>query len=405
LYFWFVEYKKRQIENLFAGLSSSFPAIWLTGPRQSGKTTLARSVYADFTYVSFEDLDMRHFGRSDPRGFLRQFPGKVILDEAQKCPELIPYLQTHMDEKGTNGQYILTGSHQFELARTIGQSLAGRAAVVTLLPFSLSELFATPGYPLDAAGSSPVGVPTVGDPLETVLYRGMYPAVHDRGADPAVWFASYHATYIERDVRDISGVSDVALFDTFVRLCAARSGCLVNYSDLGTATGVSLPTAKSWLSILELSGIVKLVRPYHNNLSKRLVKSPKLYFLDCGYLSYLLRITDPAQLAFHPLKGQLFETFMVSEIIKSFYHRLREPPLYFWRDNGDHEIDVLLDLGSGPVPVEIKLSETISPSMAKTIRWWQALREQHPATGTVIYGGKDTQTMNNILYRSWQVPL
>ena len=272
------------------------------------------------------------FATSDPRAFLRRFPDKAILDEVQKCPVILSYLQTHLDTLGGSGHFVLTGSHQFQLAASISQSLAGRVAIVNLLPFSLSELYGLTPSPIDSTAAGIDMLPSRYS-LEKILFEGMYPAIHGRKTDAAQWLSSYYATYLERDVREVTSVRDLHQFDTFVRLCAARTGSLINFSDIADNCGASMAKIKSWLSILELSGIIKLVRPYFVNFSKRLVKQPKLYFLDTGLLCHLLRISDESQLAFHPLKGRIFETFIVAEIIKSYCNAQAEPPLYFWRDH------------------------------------------------------------------------
>jgi len=345
---------------------------------------------------------MRSFAQSDPRGFLRQYSGKVILDEVQRCPDLLSYLQTHLDQLGKMGQFILTGSHQFQLAQGISQSLAGRVAVVTLLPLSLSELYDLPRSPLDNPSASDGGIVPKSQSIEKVLYRGMYPAIHSRSANPTAWLSSYYATYVERDVRQITSVHSIKQFDTFVRLAAARSAQITNLTDISNGCGVSVPTVRAWLSILELSGLVKLIPPYFVNHSKRLVKSPKLYFLDSGLLCYLLRVTNEQQLSFHPLKGQIFETFIVSELMKAYANGGEEPPLYFWRDNKDREIDILVDHGSYQWPVEIKFAETFDDSFAKTMGWWLGLPGNAAKNGTVIYGGDKDQSRGNIRVRSWR---
>ncbi|MFC1584182.1 ATP-binding protein [Fibrobacterota bacterium] len=397
-----MKYKKRLLQTHLLKLSKRFPAVWITGPRQSGKTTLSKTTFKDFIYLSFEDLDNRNYAQNDPRGFLRQFPGTLILDEVQKCPDILPYLQTHMDKVGKNGQFILTGSHQFQLSRSISQSLAGRVAVVTLLPFSLSELFNLPQQAVHkAAEKGSKGIP-IRHTIEKTLFKGMYPAVHDRGASPTDWYASYYATYIERDIKEMASIQSLRVFDTFVRLCAARSGCLMNYSEISNESGVSVPTIKAWVSMLEASGIITLIPPYFKNYSKRLIKAPKLYFLDSGLLCYLLRIKDFRQLITHPLKGAVFETLIVSEIIKSFQHNKTEPPLYYWRDHKGREIDLLIDLGPSQWPVEIKSAETVNSSFFKTINWWLALPENPAEYGTIIYGGKEDQDRKPINIRSWR---
>ena len=397
-----MNYKKRHLETHLAELIKSFPALWLSGPRQSGKTTLIQKTFPDYQYVSLEDLDQRHFAIEDPRGFLRQYPKKVILDEIQKAPQLLSYLQTHIDKNYENGQFILTSSHQFQMAQNISQSLAGRVAIVYLHPFSLSELFECPPSKIDDIQSCESNFLPSSVTLEKTLYRGLFPAVHDRKSHPTTWYSSYYATYLERDVREITNIQNLQTFDTFVRLCAARSGYTINFSELSNSCGMSVPALKSWVSILELSGIIKMVYPYFKNYSKRLIKTPKLYFLDSGLLCYLLRIADPEQLIFHPLKGNIFESFIVSELIKSFCHRGLEAPIYYWRDNKGREIDIIIDLGHTQWPVEIKLSETIHSSFFNVITWWLDLPANPATKGTVIYGGETDQARRPINIRSWR---
>lgn len=371
------------------------------GPRQSGKTTLVRALFPNYRYLSLEDLDLREFATQDPRGFLRQYPSQTILDEAQRCPDLLSYLQTHMDQQGTPGQYILTGSQQFILARSIKQSLAGRVGILHLFPFSLSELWECLPVGPDKNGKPPLRMKS---PLETVLFQGLYPAVHDRNVTPTAWYSSYFATYVERDVQEMLGIKDLALFNTFVHLCAARSGTLVNQSEMASTVGLSHGTVRAWLGLLERSGLIFLLQPDHTNFSKRLVKTPKLYFMDTGLLCYLLRIRSADQIPTHPLKGAIFETWVVSEIAKFFWHRGEEPPLSFWRDHKGQEIDLLVDYGDRLWPVEIKSSETIHGDFVKSIRWWGNLNGNRNKGGAVIYGGRDPQIREGYSFRPWAVP-
>jgi len=405
--FYYISYMasiKRHLEPALIETARSFPAIWITGPRQAGKTTLAKTAFPEYAYVSFEDIDMRSFAKNDPRSFLRQFPDRVILDEVQKCPDILSYLQTHLDTLGGAGHFVLTGSHQFQLAASISQSLAGRVAIVNLLPFSLSELYGLAPSPVEQAAAGTDLLPASFS-LETILFEGMYPAIHGKKMNAPKWLSSYYATYLERDVREVTSVRDLHQFDTFVRLCAARTGSLINYSDIASNCGASLATVKSWLSILELSGIIMLVRPSFGNFSKRLIKQPKLHFLDSGLLCHLLRISDPTQLAFHPLKGRIFESFIVSEIIKSYYNAQRETPLSFWRDSKGREIDALLDMGAWQLPIEIKASETINEAFFDALRWWLALPENGTKRGIIIYGGQENQVRGDIAVRSWRQAL
>ncbi len=393
--------KDRHLAGHLISGAKHFPAVWLMGPRQSGKTTLARACFPDYRYISFEDLDLRDFAAKDPRGFLRQYPSGVILDEAQRCPDLLSYLQTHLDREGVNGKYILTGSQQFVLARSIKQSLAGRVAILHLFPFSLSELWECQPIAIDKNSRSPLQPKST---LENVLFQGLYPAVHDRKIPPTMWYSSYFATYVERDVQEMLGVKDVALFSTFLRFCAARTATLLNQSELAGAVGLSLSTVRAWLKLLERSGLIFLLQPHHANFSKRLVKTPKLYFMDTGLLCYLLRIQSADQISTHPLKGALFETWVVAEVAKQFWHRGEEPPVYFWRDHKGQEIDLLVDFGQRLWPVEVKSAETIHADFVKTIRWWENLEGNNAQGGTVVYGGGEPQLRDGYSYRPWAVP-
>lgn len=353
-------YQSRKIEMKLLQMASDFPAIWITGPRQSGKTTLAKNIFKDYRYISMEDLDNRNFGNENPRGFLRIYDKYVILDEVQRCPGLLSYLQTHIDEHQIKGQFILTGSIQYHLSEAISQSLAGRAGILYLLPFSLAESFDLEGTDIESFEIKNESRLPVQQQMEEILFNGFYPAIISQKVNTQNWYSSYYATYIERDVKLITNIHNISQFDVFVRICASRSGCLLNLSEISTTSGLSVSTVKNWLSVLEACGIIFLLRPLYKNLNKRLVKTPKLYFYDTGLLCYLLRINDPEILKFHPLKGQIFETLMVSEIIKQYFNQGMEAPVYFWRDNKGLEVDVIIDKGHYLMPVEIKISETFN---------------------------------------------
>jgi predicted AAA+ superfamily ATPase len=397
-----MKYVPRLLENHVKRAATQFPVVWITGPRQSGKTTLARHAFPDFEYVSLEAPDTRRLAQHDPRAFIRRFAARVIIDEVQRCPDLMSYLQGHIDESGQAGQYVLTGSHQFQLSRNISQSLAGRTAVVSLLPFSLAELYSLRQGPLLASADSSGSLLPGTVPIEKVLLSGMFPAVHDRDADPATWYQGYYATYLERDIRELTAVHDLDRFDTFVRMCAARSGCVLNVSALSGDTGVSVTTARNWLTLLQTSGIAMLLNPHFENFSKRLTKAPKLHFLDPGLLCYLLRIQVDSQVSLHPLRGQIFESFVVSEIVKSFSHAGREPPVYYWRDNKGREIDVVLDTAEGLCAVEVKSAETFDPSFAQTLRWWKGIAGDSARVAAVVYGGNQEFETGGIVARSWR---
>jgi predicted AAA+ superfamily ATPase len=390
----------RTLETKLTALARQFPAIFLTGPRQSGKTTLARATFPDFSYVSLEDLDERDFARGDPRGFLRRFESAqgVILDEVQRAPDLLSYLQAIVDRPRA-APYILTGSQQLHLAARVSQTLAGRAAVLSLYPFSLGELLRR--QPLDPARfDADDELPAAcGRRRDEIIFGGLYPPLHDRGLDPRDFYNGYVRTYVERDVRELTNIGDLDAFARFVAACATRSGQLLNLSSLASDLGVSQPTARRWISVLEACGLVLLLRPHTASLARRLVRTPKLYFLDPGLMCFLLRLRSPADLATHPLHGAVFETFVVSEIHKSFAHRGEPPPLYFWRDRTGHEVDVIIDLGTRVVPVEIKLGETVRGETVRGLEDYAALAGC--GGGVLVHGGEAAHRRGAHLLRPW----
>ncbi|HEX4845824.1 MAG TPA: ATP-binding protein [Geothrix sp.] len=368
-------------------MAQGFPFLALTGPRQSGKTTLARAMFPEKPYVSLEDPDARDFADGDPRGFLAQFPDGAVLDEVQRCPALFSYLQTLSDLDGRPGLFVLTGSQQFGLFSGLSQTLAGRVGLVQLLPFSSEELTVTGSMPPD---------------LDGALSKGMYPPLYDRTLDPGRWFASYVATYVERDVRQMVNVRDLSTFQRFVRLCAGRTGQLLNLSGLASDAGITHNTAKAWVSILEASYLVHLLAPHHENFNKRLVKTPKLYFLDTGLAAWLLGIQEPGQLATHPLRGPLFETWVVAELLKRRFNRGLPSNLSFWRDRGGREVDVLMDEGTRLVPVEIKAGRTVNADFFAGLKAWTALAGPRAGRGRLVYGGDSPQARSEMEVLSWR---
>ncbi|MBN1858966.1 ATP-binding protein [Candidatus Bipolaricaulota bacterium] len=392
----------RTLEPVIRQAAQRYPVVTLTGPRQSGKTTLARMAFPDYAYASLEDPDQRGFATTDPRGFLSQFDGSVILDEAQRVPDLFSYIQTRADASGRNGQYILTGSQSFLLMKTISQSLAGRAAILHLLPFSQAELHGQPPLPRDSIGQRmpPARVSEKRSLMDT-LFTGGYPRIHDKELPPQEWLANYYRTYVERDVRELLNIGDLEAFGRFIGLCAGRTGQLLNLSSLGNDCGISQPTARRWLSVLEASFLVFLLRPHHRNFNKRLVKSPKLYFLDSGLLTYLLRIRSPDELRTHSARGAIFESFVVSELVKSALHHGQEPDLYFWRDSTGHEVDILLERGSEVVPIEVKSGETLASDFYVGLQYWLALAQTPTGPAALVYGGDQTVRRSGIITYSW----
>jgi predicted AAA+ superfamily ATPase len=395
----------RTLSPVLRQVAERYPVVSLTGPRQSGKTTLVRSVFPDVPYVSLEDPDNRSFALDDPRGFLRQFGGPVVLDEAQRAPELFSYIQGLVDTDPTSGRFILTGSQNFLLMQSISQTLAGRCALLHLLPLARHELAGRPPLSLEALGQAvPFPAATARaiatDPFEA-LFCGFYPRIHDRGLPPQEWLASYYHTYLERDVRAVAQVGDLEAFSRFVRLCAGRSGQLLNLSSLGIDAGITHTTARRWLSVLEASFVVHLLRPHHANYHKRLIRSPKLYFLDTGLLCYLLRVTSAEQLRSSALRGPVFETYVVAELMKAALHQGREPNLFFWRDAAGHEVDVIVDLGSSLLPIEVKASETLQAEHLEGLRYYRGLAGASEGPAALVYAGERTSRREGVSVCSW----
>ncbi len=392
----------RHMATPLAKAAQHYPVITLTGPRQSGKTTLVKSAFPKANYVSLEAPDQRSFAMEDPLGFLRQFPGPVILDEVQRVPDLFSYIQGIVDESPVPGHFILTGSQNFLLLNNISQTLAGRCAVLHLLPLALCELARH-----DAVGPASLGTVhrnrnrAKGELFE-ILHTGLYPRVHGRGISADDWLANYVRTYIERDVREVLNIGDTEAFYRFLRLCAGRTGQLLNLTSLATDCGISHTTARRWFALLEASFIVYQLRPHHRNYSKRLIKSPKLYFYDTGLLCYLLRIQSPADLAGHALRGAIFESFVIAELIKSFFNRAVEADLYFWRDSTGHEADILVDTGELPLPIEIKSGETIAADFMGGLNFWRNLAGSPTAPAALIYGGDDSYMRSGVAVHSWR---
>ncbi len=357
-------------------LATQFKSVALIGPRQSGKTTLARHVFSKKPYVSLENPDTRRFALEDPRSFLALYPEGAILDEAQRAPELFSYLQQILDEDDTKGKFIITGSNNFLLQESISQSLAGRIAYLFLLPFSIAELHK------EEITS-----------LQQLIFKGFYPPVWDQPVESGKWYADYIRTYIERDVRQLKNITDLNTFERFLRLCAGRTGQLLNMNSLALETGVDNKTVNSWIGVLESGFILFRLQPHHVNFNKRIVKMPKLYFYDTGLVCALLGIQHPGQLDYHHMTGALFENMVISELIKSRYNKALNSNLYFWRDNVGHEIDILVENPVENFPIEIKYGKTITPEFFKGLLYWQKISKIQ--SGAVIYGGPEFQLRSN----------
>ena len=376
----------RDITPTLVRLAAQYPVLTLTGPRQSGKTTLCRAVFPDKPYVSLEDPDVRRFASEDPRGLLKEVEGGAILDEIQRVPELPSYLQSLVDADPTPGRFILTGSQQFELMSQVSQSLAGRTAVLRLLPFTLAE----------SARLSPP------EDLPATLLRGFYPRIHDRKLDPTQALADYFTTYVERDLRQLAAVHDLQRFGRFARLCAGRVGQILNLSSLGNDAGVSHATARAWIDLLQTSYIVHLLPPWFTNTGKRLIKSPKLYFNDVGLACWLLGLREPEQVSRDPLLGGLFENFVVMEALKSRFNRSESGEMYFYRDANGQEVDLLLPEGRRFAAVEIKAGATVNPDYFRGLSAWARTYADAYGRGCVVYGGDAGQARSDYPVVRWR---
>lgn len=381
---------KRHLANHILKYSKEYPILALVGPRQSGKTTLVKALFPKHHYISLENLDLRHSASQDPRGFLKDLGPFVILDEVQRVPELFPYLQELVDQKKSSAQYILTGSSQFLLIEKITQSLAGRIVTFKLYPLTFQELLR---YPQERQFESVFRKAHLKqkkikqERLYDLIWTGFYPRIHDQNLDSYKWYENYLFTYVERDVRSLLNIRNLRTFENFLLLCASQSGRLLNYANLSNALGVSLPTIKEWISILETSGLIFILQAYFENFSKRIVKTPKLYFVDTGLLCHLLSIRNTEHLKSHPLFGSIFETFIVSECFKRFHNLGETPPLYFWRDQSGNEIDLLIYNGKTGFPIEMKLSQSFQTDFKKPIEKWLELKNNPAKKGMIVYCG------------------
>lgn len=382
-------YIERKIAPRLKKLSTQFPVIGILGPRQSGKTTIAKALFPSYRYFNLEELDTRRFAEEDPRRFLKALEDEkgVILDEIQRVPDLLSYIQAHVDEWHKPGFFVLTGSENILLNHHISQTLAGRIALVTLLPLSLQELEEASLLPLK---------------MEEALFRGFYPPLYARKMEPKEWIQSYIQTYVERDVRHLKQITDLSLFQKFLQLCAGRVGQLLDLTSIGNDCGITAHTVRSWLSLLEATYVIFLLQPHHKNFNKRVIKTPKLYFYDSAIACHLLSIQSPQDLMSHYLRGGLFESMILSDLLKQRFNAGLMPNLYFWRDKSGLEVDCILEQGKELVPIEIKSSETINSDFFAGLVKWHQLAGSDPAKGYVVYAGKEKQVRSQGVALSWR---
>lgn len=379
-------YIKRQAEKIVLKLAAQYPAVVLTGPRQSGKTTLVKNLFNQYPYSTLEDLNEREFARTDPRGFLAKFDKGGVIDEVQKLPELLSYLQSILDNKAHKKPIILTGSAQLSLLSKVTQTLSGRTAIIDLLPLSFTEIKNQPDKTKN---------------IESLLFRGMYPRLYKENIEPIDWYQDYVRTYTERDVRDILNVHDLGTFQKFLKMCAARAGQILNLTGLSNDCGISHSAAASWLNILEATYIAFRIQPHIENFSKRLIRSPKLYFYDTGLLCHLLNIQTADELKISSYRGSIMENWVATEIIKSQANIHRPADLFFWRDNKGIEIDFIIDRGIRLYPLEVKSGQTIINEYFKNISYWQKIAGNKSGKGYIVYAGNEDQIRTNFKVYSW----
>jgi len=375
-------YIKRDAEGILKKFADQYPVVTVTGPRQSGKTTLCRNLFPDKKYVSLEEIDNRSYAENDPRGFLAEYSGGVVIDEIQRVPDLLSYIQGVVDRNNIKGEYILTGSSQLALTDSVSQSLAGRTALVKLFPFTYTEIFSCVEY-------SP-------DWVNNILYTGFYPRIHADKINPTDTISSYIETYIERDVRQFYNIKDLNIFHRFLQLCAGRTGQLLNYSNIAADCGVSVTTVQNWLSILEQSYIIYRLMPFHINTRKRLVKSPKIYFYDVGLCAYLNGARRMEHINALPNRGSIYENFIISEIMKMNAHNNFKHMLYFYRDKIGREVDLIIDTGLKRVPVEIKAGQTFNTEFTKNLKYYATLMNADHLGHLVFSGESHNGTNLNI---------
>lgn len=377
----------RVAQNKLSELSTEFPIVAVTGPRQSGKTTLVKSFFPVYKYFNLEELDIREEVRLDPRGFLSKQNAGFIVDEVQNVPDFFSYLQSFADNQKRMGQIILTGSQNFLLLEKISQSLSGRVGILELMPLQLNEYNQFWENKLT---------------INEILYSGLYPAIYDRNIQPYNWYSQYIRTYIERDVRQIKNITNLGVFQRFIKLCAGRIGQLLNTNSLANDLGVNLNTVRSWLDILESSYVIFRLNPHHKNFNKRVVKQKKLYFVDVGLAAHLLGIESPEQVDTHYLKGNLFENLIISEFFKERYNKGKPSNLFFWRDHIGNEVDLLIEQGNTLTPIEIKSSQTLHSSLMDGLKKFIKFSLQNAECSHLIYGGKRSTTLDRYNAHSWQ---
>ncbi|MDX2285911.1 MAG: ATP-binding protein [Bacteroidia bacterium] len=378
---------KRELAAHIRLAAQQMPVISITGPRQSGKTTLCRSLFPDYFYANLENPETRQFALEDPRQFLAQGKDGMVIDEAQYAPLLFSYIQTLVDERKRNGAFILSGSQNFLLMEKITQSLAGRVAVFHLLPFSLRELQASPYPPAQ---------------VWELIFRGGYPRIYDQEVKPGLFFPGYLQTYVERDLRQLANIGDLQQFQLFTRLTAGRIGQLFNQSAIANEAGATHSTIKRWFSLLQTSFVACTLPPYYRNFNKQLIKTPKLYFYDTGLACYLLGIRSPEELEVHHARGALFENFIITETLKHQHHQGNQPSLYFWRDRTGHEIDLLIDTGRRLHPVEIKSGQSIQPHFFSNLAFFSELSGGDPSLAALVYAGEERQQRSSGAVCGWR---
>lgn len=379
---------ERELSKYLLEIAPKYPVVTIIGPRQSGKSTLCRSLFDDHHYISLEEPDVRELAVQDPRGFFKKYDTNLILDEIQRAPELLSFVQTIVDDPGSKRHFVLTGSQQILLMEKITQSLAGRTVIAKLLPFSKNELWQKHSKMT----------------IDDFLFTGGYPRIYDKKLNPTQWLQQYYQTYVERDVRSLINVTNLDLFERFIGLCAGRAGQLLNLSSLANDCGITHPTSRAWLSALKASFICFTFQPHFQNFNKRVIKTPKLYFYDTGLLCYLLKIQNTETLSNHPLRGNIFENWVIAEKSKHYYNQGKEPPFYFWQDAKRHEIDLIIDEGNFLYPIEIKSSYTASSDFVKNINFFLKLQKSNkekPPFGECIYCGDKESFLENCVIRPW----